>query len=143
MGYLTAVSPASATIFSLLLLPLKSKIRKPIMMMLASLLYASLCVFMYLSTTESLQKLGWKICILYFLGTCVSSYCTSLRHNVYLTNSQVELVVQCLRAQTKQFLPTHSLCKKKQRLQQQLPPAAEVQHWLFLCFHIWRREEWC
>lgn len=68
VGYLTAVSPAAATMFSLVLLRLKSKISKPIMMSLASLLYLSLCVFIYLATSEYLQNLGWKICILYSLG---------------------------------------------------------------------------
>jgi hypothetical protein len=68
VGYLTAVSPAAATMFSLVLLRLKSKISKPMMMSLASLLYVSLCVFIYLSTSAYLQNLGWKICILYSLG---------------------------------------------------------------------------
>ena len=69
VGYLTAVSPAAATVFSLVLLHLKSTLSKPVLMILASLLYAALCVFFYASSSAYLQGLRWNISILYALGT--------------------------------------------------------------------------
>jgi hypothetical protein len=149
VGYLTAVSPAAATMFSLVLLRLKSKISKPTMMSLASLLYLSLCVFIYLATSAYLQNLGWKICILYSLGEYFHSRFFEVnrffKRNLCLTDQifqQVVLAVQCLRARTKPSLPMCSLFIRTQRLPPQLPPAVGARHWRFFCFHIWTKLQW-
>jgi hypothetical protein len=68
VGFLTAVSPASATLFSLLLLRLKSTISKPYLMIAASCLYIALCIFIYFSSTAQLVDLGWNVSILYVFG---------------------------------------------------------------------------
>jgi hypothetical protein len=61
VGYLTALSPAAATCFSLALLRLASYIRKPVMMAMASMLYLALCVFIYMASSAYLQGLGWLV----------------------------------------------------------------------------------
>ena len=81
VGYLTAVSPAAATLFSLVLMRLKSAVSKPIMMAFASLLYGALCVFIYMSSSVYLKQLGWSISILYAVGPC-SLNCTTTIYSI-------------------------------------------------------------
>ena len=81
VGYLTAVSPAAATLFSLVLMRLKSAVSKPVMMAFASLLYGALCVFIYMSSSVYLKQLGWSISILYAVGPC-SLNCTTTIYSI-------------------------------------------------------------
>lgn len=81
VGYLTAVSPAAATLFSLVLMRLKSAVSKPVMMAFASLLYGALCVFIYMSSSLYLKQLGWSISILYAVGPC-SLNCTTTIYSI-------------------------------------------------------------
>ena len=138
VGYLTAVSPAAATLFSLVLMRLKSAVSKPVMMAFASLLYGALCVFIYLSSSIYLKQLGWSISILYAVGQPYSLNCTPLLR-AFVTRPQAVLGAPCLRARTRRFSPTCFPRTKTQHLQRRLLPAAAALLWHFLCFLTWIR----